>query len=114
VPRARQALTQLAPGAKVDAVGLAASEALTNVVAHAYGERPGSIHVIAAIRSDELSVLIADDDFGLHPGLERPGMGLGLALIAHAADELAIAKRFAGGTELRMCFRLDSQQAPAN
>jgi anti-sigma regulatory factor (Ser/Thr protein kinase) len=109
--RARRAVTALAAQAgatreQFDAVQLAASEALTNVVVHAYGERPGEIHVTAAVAGGELWLLIADDGDGLGRGSGKAGLGLGLTLIAQACDELAIVKRSSGGTELRMRFRL--------
>jgi anti-sigma regulatory factor (Ser/Thr protein kinase) len=109
VAHARQALREFARAAgadqeQVDAVRLAGSEAVTNAVVHAYRGEPGEIHVTAAIVSDELWVLIADDGCGMEPRTDRPGLGLGLGLIAQVADELAIVPRARGGTELRMRF----------
>lgn len=109
VPRARQAVVGLAAQAgasdeQVDAIRLATSEALTNVVVHAYDGLPGMIHVRAAVAGDGLSVSVSDDGAGLHPRVDRRGMGLGLALIAEAAEELAVRKRPTGGTELEMRF----------
>src|SRR5690348_3696718 len=87
VPAAREAVAAFArtSGAsreKVDAVRLALSEALTNAVLHAYPERPGTMHVTAAVVSGELWVLVSDDGCGLRTGPTRPGLGMGLALIA--------------------------------
>lgn len=106
---ARQAVTALAVSAgatseQVDAIRLAASEALTNAIVHAYGDRPGEIHVTAAVAGSELWLLVADDGDGLRPGVSSSGLGLGLTLIAEACDELTIVKRSTGGTELRMRF----------
>jgi serine/threonine-protein kinase RsbW len=118
VPAARRVLTDLAAGAgatreQIEAVRLAASETLSNVVIHAYrGGDPGLIHVSAAIASGELWLLIADDGCGLQPGTDSPGLGVGLALIAQACDSLAIVKRSSGGTEVRMRFSLGAA-APA-
>jgi anti-sigma regulatory factor (Ser/Thr protein kinase) len=115
VPRslspARRAVTPLAINAgatrdEVDAIRLAASEALTNVILHAYGDRTGEIHLTAAVAGGEIWLLIADDGDGLHQGGGKSGLGLGLTLIAQACDELTIVKRSGGGTELRMRFRL--------
>jgi len=124
VPQARQALVSLASRAgaseeQVEAVRLASSEALTNVVQHAYGGGEGSIHVASAVTDDELWVLIADDGCGLEPRADRPGLGLGLGLIAQVSDELAIVPRAGGGTEVRMRFNLVSaelagDQAPSS
>ncbi|HWF26107.1 MAG TPA: ATP-binding protein [Solirubrobacteraceae bacterium] len=98
---------------QIEAIRLATSEALTNAVVHAYGDDPGEIHVTAAVASDELWLLIADDGDGLRPHGRRSGLGLGLALIAQACEELTIVKRSNGGTELRMRFRLGSGRAEA-
>lgn len=111
VALARQALREFAdaagaPQEQVDAVRLAGSEAVTNAVVHAYRGEPGEIHLTAAIVSNELWVLIADDGCGMEPRTDRPGLGLGLGLIAQVADELAIAPRASGGTELRMRFSI--------
>ncbi|HWF51902.1 MAG TPA: ATP-binding protein [Solirubrobacteraceae bacterium] len=109
--RARRAVTDIAAGSgatrdEVDRIRLAASEALTNVILHAYGDRPGEIHVIAAMAGHEFWLLVADDGAGLHQGGGKSGLGLGLSLIAHACEELTIVQRSGGGTELRMRFRL--------
>lgn len=91
---------------QVDAIRLAASEAMTNAVVHGYADGPGKVHVRAAVGASELWVLVCDDGTGLRPRSEHSGLGLGLGLIAHACDELAIVKRSSGGTEVRMRFRL--------
>ena len=111
VALARGALREFARAAgadqeQVDAVRLAGSEAVTNAVIHAYRAEPGEIQVTAAIVSDELWVLIADDGCGMEPRADRPGLGLGLGLIAQVSDELAIVPRASGGTELRMRFNI--------
>jgi len=118
VPLARHALIGFAAGVGaggelLDGIGLAVSEALTNVVKHAYEGDPGRIHVAAAVASDELWVLIADDGRGVHPHVNRPDLGLGLTLIAIACEELTIVKRASGGTELRMRFDLGASEASA-
>jgi anti-sigma regulatory factor (Ser/Thr protein kinase) len=91
---------------QVDAVRLASSEALTNAVLHAYRAEPGSVYVTAAVVAEELWVLVADDGCGLEPRAGRPGLGLGLGLIAQLSEELAIVPRASGGTEVRMRFNL--------
>lgn len=108
---ARCALTAFAAGVgadyrQVEAVRLAVSEAMTNAVLHAYRDDAGEVHVTAALASDELWVLIADDGCGLQPQADRPGLGLGLALISQVSDEMAVVPRAEGGTEVRMRFAL--------
>ncbi len=111
VPTAREQLTDFAvrSGAareQVEAVRLAASEALTNAVVHAYRHRPGRLHVSAWVAGSELWILIADDGDGLRANADSPGLGVGLALIAQVTDGLAIVRRSSGGTEVRMRFDL--------
>lgn len=104
----------LAAGAdrdQADAVRLAASEALTNAVVHAYGDEPGNVYVTAALVSDEFWVLIADDGRGLEPRTDKPGLGLGLGIMAQVSDELAIVPRAGGGIEVRMRFDLVPDRA---
>jgi len=114
LPIARRKVTALAraagaDSAVVDEIRLAVSEAVTNVIMHAYRDGgAGSIQLIAAAAGGELWVLVADDGGGLRPRWDSPGLGLGLTLIAHASDELTIAGRSSGGTELQMRFRLSS------
>jgi anti-sigma regulatory factor (Ser/Thr protein kinase) len=115
VPRARAELTEFArrAGASadcVDAVRLAASEAVTNAVLHAYPPGPACEHpiqVCASFVEDGLSVLVADDGGGLRPPSHQTGgLGLGLVIIARLADDFQLVSRGSGGTELRMGFKL--------
>jgi serine/threonine-protein kinase RsbW len=117
VPRARNALIAFARRAgtrqdQVDAISLAASEALTNAVVHAYEGSPGMVHVTAALASDELWVLIADDGRGMRSRADTPGLGMGLALIANASDGFVVVNRASGGTELRMRFGVGGPGSP--
>src|SRR5579875_1611276 len=82
IPEARHALVAfLRQGGlaqeQIDAIRLAASEAITNVVRHAYHE-PGSgeLHLTAAFAGAEVWVLVADDGRGLSPCSDRPGLGI--------------------------------------
>ena len=96
---------------QVDAVRLAASEAMTNSVLHAYRAGPGLIYVHAAIASGELWILISDDGCGLRPRADRSGLGLGLGLISEVSDDFAILSRGTGGTEVRIRFNLVRTEA---
>lgn len=93
-------------GLQLDAVRLAVSEAITNVVLHAYQDEPGLIHLTARVVGAELWVLVADDGRGCNASPLRPGLGWGLAFITDATDEFALAERAEGGTEARMVFKL--------
>jgi anti-sigma regulatory factor (Ser/Thr protein kinase) len=108
---ARHALTAFAAQAgadqrQVEAVRLAVSEAVTNAVLHAYRDTPGDVHVTAALVSEELWVLVGDDGHGMEARPDRPGLGLGLALISQVSDEMSVVPRAGGGTEVRMRFAL--------
>jgi serine/threonine-protein kinase RsbW len=114
VRAARQALTRFAvqAGAStrlVEAVRLAASEALTNVVKHAYPDSEGGVQITAGVACGELCVLIADDGCGIRPHVSHGGLGLGLTLIASLCDELQIVKRSSGGTGLWLWFKLRTE-----
>jgi anti-sigma regulatory factor (Ser/Thr protein kinase) len=114
VPHARRDLVRFAEALDageetIEALRLAASEALSNVVLHAYPEGGGQIHVTAMRTDSDLWVMIADDGAGLQLDRRSPGLGLGLGLIQHMADEFAIVERPAGGLEMRMRFSVKSQ-----
>lgn len=96
---------------ELDAVRLAVSEAVTNVVLHAYADDPGPVHVTAHVVGDELWVLVADEGRGPAAPPLRPGLGWGLAFITDASDEFTLAQRADGGTEARMMFRLPDATA---
>jgi serine/threonine-protein kinase RsbW len=111
VPAIRQEVVELAvaagaPHEQVEAIRLAVSEAVTNVVVHAYRWRPGRIYVTAAVVSDELWVLIGDTGCGMNVRSDSPGLGLGLVLISQECDGFTIVTRATGGTEVRMRFDL--------
>jgi serine/threonine-protein kinase RsbW len=111
----RRELGQYANGvgaspATVDAVKLALSEALTNVVVHAYaGRDPGPMTVEAWTDEDgHLLVAVCDDGVGMVPRPDSPGLGLGLSIIAQMADDLRVANRHDGsGTAVSMRFSLE-------
>lgn len=116
VRAARRALTRFAVQAGASAelvvsVRLAVSEALTNVVMHAYPDSEGSVQITAAVACGELCVLVADDGCGIQPHVSRGGLGVGLTLIASLCDELQIVKRSSGGTGLWLWFKL-RREAP--
>lgn len=101
-------------GQRLEDVRLAISEAVTNAVAYAYDGRPGEIHVIAAIMSEELWLVVADDGHGMRTRpSETRGLGLGLGLMAQLSDALTILARSSGGVEVRMRFDLRDRSAAA-
>ena len=122
VPRARNDVVAFAAqrGAterQLEAIRLAVSEAVSNVVVHAYNGASdgdgdgdgdgGRVHVTAQIAARELWILISDEGRGFQAPAHNPGLGWGLPLIAHMSDRLEIAERAEGGTEIRMRFPLE-------
>jgi serine/threonine-protein kinase RsbW len=112
VPSARKALTEFArdagaEGEQLQAIRLAASEAITNAIIHAYDLGvDGEVCISATYLHGELWLLIGDTGHGMRARDNSPGLGLGLALIAQLADDFQILSRGSGGTELRMRFNL--------
>jgi anti-sigma regulatory factor (Ser/Thr protein kinase) len=91
------------------AVVLAVSEAVTNVVVHAYRDRdadaePGHVHVTVTLEPDQVLVAVSDDGVGLTPRPDSPGAGLGLPIVAALADRFEVHER-TGGTRVLMSFR---------
>ena len=91
-------------------VKLAATEACTNVVLHAFaGTEGGSIEIDASSEGDELLLLVRDHGAGMTPAPMAEGLGLGLPLIAALTTSLTIVEPDGGGTEVSMTFALRDQ-----
>jgi anti-sigma regulatory factor (Ser/Thr protein kinase) len=108
VPELRRALlaTIAGRGFDEDAVALAATEAVTNVVRHAYQAPGGSVTMTATASPDELVVVVADDGIGLRSltlQSDATGRGMGLALIRELCAHVRIEPTHAG-TTLTMRF----------
>jgi anti-sigma regulatory factor (Ser/Thr protein kinase) len=97
-------------------IALAVSEAVSNVVLHAYAHSttPGDVRVAAWIDAASLQISVCDDGIGMVRRSDSPGLGLGLALIGKVADRVRLesgGKRERGGTDrgvrMRMTFALD-------
>lgn len=87
----------------VDDLVLAASEACSNVVMHAYPiAEEGQIHVRAIVDDDVVTLLVRDRGRGR--GDAGPGLGVGLPLIAAITRSLEIATDGDGWREVRMTF----------
>ncbi len=100
-------------GDQLDSVRLAVSEAVTNVVRHAYPGRTGAIHLLAVVTTgQELWVLVADDGCGYQTPSTQPGLGLGLTIIAQLSEEYIITQLSTGGTEVRMRFPIRPRATP--
>jgi anti-sigma regulatory factor (Ser/Thr protein kinase) len=107
VPRIRRELLRRVRGRGVDeaAVSLAVTEALANVVLHAYPGRNGGVRVTAETIGTDLVVVVADTGLGNDGFRSRQsaGLGLGLGLIAGLCDGATIAPT-REGTAVTMRF----------
>ena len=91
-----------------DAVRLAVSEAVSNVVVHGYRMEPdeGDFSVEVEWDLDLLWVIVRDHGCGMRPRMDSPGAGLGLPLIANVTDSFSVTELPEGGTEVCMTFPL--------
>jgi anti-sigma regulatory factor (Ser/Thr protein kinase) len=89
----------------LDGVVLAISEAVTNVVQHAYNgaSAPGPVAVYAAVAGSLIDFVVLDE--GMGPGeWATPASGGGLMLIATVATRFAVQAREPAGTSVWMRF----------
>ena len=95
----------------LDSIAICVSEAMTNVVLHAYRgmASPGRIDMQAELEGDALTVRVADKGHGLEPRLDSRGLGLGLPLISQFSAGSEIVTTKDGGTEIVMRFDLREQ-----
>jgi anti-sigma regulatory factor (Ser/Thr protein kinase) len=94
-------------------IALAVSEAVTNVVHHAYRDhQPAGEVVLEADRDgSQIAVVVIDSGGGMAPRVDSQGLGLGLPMIASLADVLEVRVRPEGGTEVHMRFDLAREPA---
>ena len=67
------------------ALALCVSEAVSNVVVHAYRalDEPGEVEVEAHKPNGYLCLYVRDQGSGLAPRVDSPGLGLGLSINLH-------------------------------
>jgi anti-sigma regulatory factor (Ser/Thr protein kinase) len=106
VGTARNAVARLADslGVSVDDVKIAVSEAVANVVVHAYRDGdPGPIRVVARQERGRLLVTVADDGIGMTPNPGNPGLRLGIPLITKLCEDVRFTSSD-DGTVVSMSF----------
>lgn len=88
-------------------IATAVSEALTNVVVHAYAgpDAPGIVAVDAWMSARSLNVVVSDEGHGMLASPCHPGTGLGLALMIRMTRKIAIEVT-ARGAHVRMTFAI--------
>ena len=90
-----------------DAVGLAATEALTNAVRHAYPGSPGPVTLSVRQSADRLVVVVTDEGIGARSFTARSGSdrgaGMGLSLL-HELSASARVDPGSSGTTVTMGF----------
>ena len=110
VPMARHVVSDYGSELGVDPsrLRLAVSEAVTNVIDHAYPEdSPGEIVISAERQPRELVVRVVDAGVGIRPEARRQGLSMGLPLMASVSDRLEIDSS-GGGTSVTMAFPVDA------
>jgi anti-sigma regulatory factor (Ser/Thr protein kinase) len=91
----------------VAAIALCISEAVTNVVMHAYRNATVVGDVELRAYEDEDGCLwfhVRDGGHGLTPRADSPGLGVGLPIISQTASGMAVRTPEEGGTEIVMQF----------
>jgi anti-sigma regulatory factor (Ser/Thr protein kinase) len=89
---------------RVNDVKLAVTEAVTNVIRHAYDRQtPGEVIATADVDAGTLRIVIADTGAGMGSRSDNPGLGLGLPLIARLADTVEVVRK-SPGTEIHITF----------
>jgi anti-sigma regulatory factor (Ser/Thr protein kinase) len=107
VAAARRAVRRFAGDLEVDVEGLvlAASEAVANVVAHAYVDGAnGVIELTGTVSPFEVTLMVRDTGQGFHAGGDAGGAGFGLLIIERLAEHVELADT-PHGVELTMGFR---------
>lgn len=91
--------------ALLDDLQIAVTEACTNVVTHAYLDRPvGALEVRGDVVDGRVVIAVRDHGPGIVPRPESSGLGLGLPLIAALADHVWTGRADDGAHEVRMTF----------
>jgi anti-sigma regulatory factor (Ser/Thr protein kinase) len=112
VTEARHAARDLADRLGADpelrtSIALCVTEAVSNVVRHAYrhDREPGTVEVVARRPTGSVSVTVTDAGCGPAPRPDSPGAGFGLGIIGQLASWMRVHRLSPQGTEL--CMRFD-------
>ena len=87
-------------------ISLATSEAVANVVRHAYGEPGGRVELDAEVREGEdIVIVVSDSGRGLAASTDSPRNGLGLPVMGRVAHGVTVASD-TNGTTVSLRFQL--------
>jgi anti-sigma regulatory factor (Ser/Thr protein kinase) len=84
-------------------IALAVTEAASNVVRHAYPDRPGMIDLRAESEDDHLRIRIADAGVGLGEPSPQRGLGAGLRIMQGLAETRLVSEP-GRGTAVELVF----------
>ena len=110
IRKAREAAVSAVSGLRdsrlADDVRLCVSEAVTNVVRHAYGRQRGDVEVVVERDDGEVSIFVRDEGRGMTKS-EREGRsgGYGLKIIEKVTAHHEIRSSSKSGVEMAMVFR---------
>lgn len=90
-------------------IATACAEVVENVVRHAYGPGGGDFRISAFVEGRDFLVVVRDEGMGFDPGAAgidamRHSRDGGLARCAALAEDLSVASRLGGGTEVLFRF----------
>jgi anti-sigma regulatory factor (Ser/Thr protein kinase) len=96
-----------------DDVRLCVSEAVSNVVRHAYaGARRGEAEIVVEREDGELSVVVRDTGKGVTPAKRTKSGGFGLRIIDKLTSAYTFTSKPDAGTEVRMVFPIGGDSRP--
>jgi anti-sigma regulatory factor (Ser/Thr protein kinase) len=93
-------------------VMLAVSEAVGNVVAHAYEEEGGQLELDIRCSERELSVRVRDFGRGPNGPSPTPGLGLGLGVMRTLSASCEVSGSSYTGTTAQLRFPIAARRAP--
>lgn len=92
VAKARHAVARFGGdhGGDPQQIAVAVSEAVSNVVRHAYCGKDAPMYIEAAVDERAVIVTVQDRGIGMRPTPKSAGLGFGLPLIGNLADHVVI------------------------
>jgi hypothetical protein len=91
-----------------EAIAIAVSETVTNVILHAYDDEGGEVSVSCRVDGERFIVEVLDEGRGIAARPDSPGIGHGLAIVGAVAQSLEFAPSRGGrGTAVTMVFGSD-------